>query len=447
MERETNKGKVLGILVLILLVCATGLYFLMADRQRPSISLGPEANHINGEANLKVRVEDSSSGVARVRVAVVQNDKERTILSAEPEGSPKQWSESIKAEEAELEEGSFQLLVTALDSSWGRFFQGRRASAERAYVLDTTPPRIALESFRHNLQRGGSGLAAFRVEEEGPEQVGISVGDAFFPAYKQESGVYLGLFAYPCELEAGEARPSVVARDRADNVGEVSLRCSVKENHFPSKRITISDAFLKRNMSYFRNDFPEIEDRLDLFVAVNEELRGKNRAAIREIGRESTARPLWSGDFLRQPNSARQSSFAVQRDYYYKGKKISQSTHQGIDLASVARARVHAANAGRILYAGRLGIYGQAVIIDHGLGLQSLYGHLSQIEVDKGEKVNKGDILGRTGTTGLAGGDHLHFEMMVSGVPVTPVEWWDAGWIENNILPKVKKARGSKGEG
>ena len=446
MERQAGKGKVLGILVLVLLVCASGLYFLVADREKPRISLGPEAEHINGKTSVEITVRDSASGVARVRVDAVQGDEEITLLETAPEAGPQKWSKSLPVAETDLEEGSFRLVVSALDSSWGRFFQGRRASAEREYVLDTTPPRITLESFRHNLQRGGSGIAAFRVQEE-PEKVGISVGEAFFPAHRQENGIYLGLFTHPYDMEAQGARALVVARDRAGNVQEVSLRYSVQDNRFPRKRIRISDTFLNRNMPSFQQDFPGIEDKLELFKAVNEKLRDTNRATIRRIARETTPRPLWHGGFLRQPDSARQSSFAVTRDYYYKGDKISQSTHQGIDLASVARARIPASNAGRVVHADRLGIYGKAVIIDHGLGLQSLYGHLSEVAVEKGQRVDKGEVLGRTGATGLAGGDHLHFEMMISGVPVTPVEWWDGSWIEKNIGPKAEKARDKKAEG
>jgi len=442
MDKRTAKGKVLAILVLILLVCSAGLYFLVADRERPQIHLGPQTEYLSGDATLEIEVSDIPSGVAFVRVAAVQEEGEKTLIEAEPEGSPNQWSESLPVGEMDLEEGPFRLVVRARDSSWARFFQGRRASVEREYVLDTTAPRVELESFRHNLQRGGSGVVAFRVEEN-PERVGISVGETFFPAYKQESGVFLGFFSYPYDLAAGQAQPMVRARDRAGNVREVAVRCNVRDKRLSRNRLRISDRFLQQNMPAFREAFPGIQDKVDLFVAVNEKMRRDNRELIREIGRDTASRPLWSGRFLRQPG-AKKSSFAVRRDYYYQSEKISQATHLGIDLASVSRAKVQAANSGRVVYAKRLGIYGQAVIIDHGLGLQSLYGHLSQIAVREGQRVAKGDILGRTGVTGLAGGDHLHFEMMISGVSVTPVEWWDQSWIENNVLPKLKMAREAK---
>jgi murein DD-endopeptidase MepM/ murein hydrolase activator NlpD len=82
--------------------------------------------------------------------------------------------------------------------------------------------------------------------------------------------------------------------------------------------------------------------------------------------------------------------------------------------------------------------YGNSVVLDHGCGLFSMYAHLSLIDVEAGVVVDKGDILGRTGSTGMAGGDHLHFAMIVQGVFVNPVEWWDPHWIQDNIALKLE---------
>ena len=101
---------------------------------------------------------------------------------------------------------------------------------------------------------------------------------------------------------------------------------------------------------------------------------------------------------------------------------------------------VPAANSGVVVFTGPLTIYGNTVIIDHGLGLQTLYAHLSSIDVKVGEQVTKGRVLGRTGATGLAMGDHLHFEVLVAGVSVTPLEWWDAKWIRDRINRPLKQA-------
>ncbi|MCF8030094.1 MAG: M23 family metallopeptidase [Desulfohalobiaceae bacterium] len=412
-----------------------------ADKQEPQITLMPESKYINEDAIAEIDLQDSLSGLAEVNIVAVQGETEKTLLSHTMEQSPAHWSTTLQVKEMGLQEGPFQLRVIAEDNSWFRYLQGNRASAEQSYVLDTTPPRIRLESFRHNMSRGGSGAVAFRIDEEEKERAGVSVGEAFFPAYHQEKDIYLAFFAYPYNLRAGQGRPVVTVQDRAGNKAKSSLRCSVTPRRQPTKRLRITDRFLDRTMPGFRDAFPGIQDKLELFLAVNGKLRRKNRAKLREIGNHTVSRPLWSGRFLRQPNAAKQSSYAVRRNYYYQSEQISQATHLGIDLASVARARIPAANSGRIVYADRLGIYGQTVIIDHGLGLQSLYGHMSQIGVSEGQSVDKGEIIGRTGATGLAGGDHLHFEMLISGMPVTPVEWWDAKWIENNIVPKLEQAR------
>ena len=100
------------------------------------------------------------------------------------------------------------------------------------------------------------------------------------------------------------------------------------------------------------------------------------------------------------------------------------------------------ANGGKVVFTGFLGIYGETVIIDHGMGLQTLYSHLRQIDVKEGQSVKKGDILGKTGVTGLAVGDHLHFGMVLSGLEVIPIEWWDAKWLEDNVTQKLRRFGG-----
>jgi murein DD-endopeptidase MepM/ murein hydrolase activator NlpD len=112
----------------------------------------------------------------------------------------------------------------------------------------------------------------------------------------------------------------------------------------------------------------------------------------------------------------------------------------GFDLASLAGAPVKAANRGRVLHAGWLGIYGNCVILDHGMGLMSLYAHLSSIEVQVGDMVDLDKELGRSGSTGLAGGDHLHFHDAARGQRVTPIDWWSAQWVQDRVTRKLNDA-------
>jgi pyruvate/2-oxoglutarate dehydrogenase complex dihydrolipoamide acyltransferase (E2) component len=103
---------------------------------------------------------------------------------------------------------------------------------------------------------------------------------------------------------------------------------------------------------------------------------------------------------------------------------------------------VKAGNDGKVVYADYLGIYGNCVIIDHGMGVSSLYGHLASIDLKNGDTVKRDQVIGRSGMTGLAGGDHLHFSMQVHGRPVNPVEWWDPHWIDDRVMRKIREAGG-----
>jgi len=118
--------------------------------------------------------------------------------------------------------------------------------------------------------------------------------------------------------------------------------------------------------------------------------------------------------------------------------------HLGFDLAVTANVPIVASQRGTIVHASDLGIYGNCVIIDHGMGVQSLYGHLSSIGVKVGDRVEKGQQVGRSGMTGLAGGDHLHFTMLVGGQQVTPVDWWSTQWMQDRVLRKIREAGGGE---
>jgi murein DD-endopeptidase MepM/ murein hydrolase activator NlpD len=181
-------------------------------------------------------------------------------------------------------------------------------------------------------------------------------------------------------------------------------------------------------------------DRLEQFLKVNGELRKMNADKIAQLTAATSPAPLFRGPFMQLGNSQVEASFADHRTYVYNGKEVDQQTHLGFDLAKTARVEILAANDGKVVNASWLGIYGNCVIVDHGMGIASLYGHLSSFDVKVGDTVTKGQTLGRSGTTGLAGGDHLHFTMLVGGHPVNPVEWWDPHWIQDRVERKLREA-------
>ena len=162
-----------------------------------------------------------------------------------------------------------------------------------------------------------------------------------------------------------------------------------------------------------------------------------NHETIAKLSQQSPAQFLWNGPFLQLSNSKVESFFADRRTYVYEGKPVDQQDHVGFDLSVVQHNPIEAANDGKVVIADYFGIYGNAVVIDHGAGLLSLYGHMSEIDVQPGQMVKKKEVLGKSGATGLAAGDHLHFGMFLHGVPVNPTEWWDEHWIHDRILTKL----------
>jgi murein DD-endopeptidase MepM/ murein hydrolase activator NlpD len=225
----------------------------------------------------------------------------------------------------------------------------------------------------------------------------------------------------------------VVAVDLAGNVGKAPFGMIVKKRKFKHDVINIPDSFLSLKIPEFTQYYPEMTGTpIEQFIYINTEVRKQNRAAIAKLCGQPIPEKLWSGRFGRMAGAGR-AGYADHRDYVYKGKIIDKQVHLGMDIASVRHAPVKAANKGKVVFTDYLGIYGNMVLLDHGTGVFSLYSHMSQIGVVPGDIVEKNDILGATGTTGMAGGDHLHFGVLVNGIIVDPLEWWDVSWLDLHI--------------
>jgi len=429
----------LKLLFLLLIVAAliTGGYSLLRDLSAPVLTLTPATGMLSAKRPLTITAEDSGTGLKSLQVTAVQGGRAIELLNRDYPGGTARVTETLALAGKGLQEGPLELQLRAVDHARIRLGSGNPAEQTVNLTLDNQPPQISVLTTHHNLNQGGGGVAVYTLSEE-PFETGVKVGDRLFPAYRQASGAYVCFFALPWNLPPAAFVPKVRAVDRAGNERTVGLYYHINAKTFPSDKINVTPQFLESKIvPDFQQYFPETDSPLDLFLKVNRDLRKENLAKVLEVGQKSAATVLWAGTFLRQPNAAVPGFFAQPRTYMHNGLIIDHQTHLGIDLASTAHAPVPAANAGTVVFATDLGIYGQCVILDHGLGLQTLYGHLNQIDVKVGDTVTKGQIIGRTGTSGLAGGDHLHFDVLISGQQVNPIEWWDPSWIKNNVTDKL----------
>jgi murein DD-endopeptidase MepM/ murein hydrolase activator NlpD len=219
----------------------------------------------------------------------------------------------------------------------------------------------------------------------------------------------------------------------------VPLVYELKNVKYRRSTIAVSDGFVQGKVAPLLTDQSAREGGMkEVFLAVNKQLRKENDERISAITRKSKPSLLWKGAFTQLSNSKVEANFADERTYTYNGEAIDRAYHLGYDLSVTKRYPVEAANIGVVAFAGDLGIYGNTVILDHGVGLFTLYSHLSSIDVKEGDAVKQQQIVGKTGETGLAAGDHLHYGVYLHGVAVLPVEWWDAKWINDNIQPKLE---------
>ena len=435
--------KPLFFIFLLILLGTGGVFFYLSffESEIPVIILQPQSTAITSKTTFTIEAEDQGSGISIVQV-IAQQGKEKTILLSQslPPKTHK-WTATFSLAETKLKEGPVELLVSCTDKSWNHLGKGNTRLIERKLLIDNIAPVISVISRQHNFATGGSGLVIYTLSEP-TVKTGLVIGDHFFPGFKDtKSTAYLCFFTYPYNANPNTDVPKILASDEAGNKSVTGIYYHLIPKKFKKDNIRISDRFLEQKMSQFKGTFPEETNLLNLFLKVNNEGRVKNRHQLLDLVKKTQPEILWKGSFIRQPGAANRATFGDKRTYLHNGKVIDHQRHLGIDLASVARDRVQACNAGKVIFADFLGIYGKVLIVDHGMGLQSLYAHLSQFLVKEGDTVTRGQIIARTGSTGMAGGDHLHLGIILAGTPVNPVEWWDAHWIKNNITAKITAAR------
>lgn len=434
-----NRMYLLAFAVVIVLAGAAFWAFnTVLEFEKPSVAMRDDISTIGQGKAIGLTVTDHKSGIRSVSVTISQDGKDAVLLSSTYPKGTEEETLSIEADPRGrgLKDGPATITVSVEDHSWLK----NRETVTLDTSIDTVPPQISLLSTSHNVNAGGAGIAVYRVSEE-VTITGVKMGDRFFRGYPysiQGKPCHVVYFAVPTSAGKGDLKILVTARDRAGNESSSVLPHLVKEKKFKSDKITISRAFIENMAPTFRQQDPRVPTTpLEGFLFINEKMRDENFKSIREACAKTQPKPLWDGTFLRMKNAAPMAGFGEERTYWFEGMAISKSTHLGVDLASTEHAPIESANHGSVVFAGSLGIYGNAVIVDHGMGLCSLYAHLSEISVKPGQAVSKGEALGASGSTGLASGDHLHFSMLVGGEFVNPTEWWDAHWIRDNVTGKL----------
>ena len=408
--------------------------------------LEPVPRWIGVKTPLAVDLHAVRGGVRSVEIRLKQGPA-RVVLTKQaftgPESSAQRVELLINGGTLGLREGGAVLEVRARDGFWRPIRVDDRPIVTAPVTLDFTPPSLEVVAATRYWAQGGGGLVVMR--SKGAARVAVGVGALSFPAYPAgpaETNLYAAMVALPWDYQTGTPI-TAMAQDEAGNVSSRNVAVEVKPRHFKTDSIDIKDEFLARKLPELLPERPgpiAEGDLLAAFLTVNRDKRKQAEETKHTLAAKTQPRPLWDGVFVQPANTKVFSNFAARRTYRYHGQDVDTQIHYGYDLAAVQHGPVPAANSGTVVFTGPLSIYGNTIVVDHGLGLQTLYAHLSSIDVKEGDQVTKGQELGRTGSSGLALGDHLHFEVLINGVSVTPLEWWDAKWIRDRVNRPLKEA-------
>jgi murein DD-endopeptidase MepM/ murein hydrolase activator NlpD len=435
-----GKGLAVIVVLLVILIAIPVALFVASDHS--TMAFDPALKAIAAATPVAVHIVNPH-GVRRVTARIEQNGVSTTIAD---ETKPPTWLMFWRTHAPALEfrftagqkqapqikEGKARLIVEAQSND----LRGATDAVSTDVDVILRPPTVTADEFQHYINQGGSELAMF-VPSGYWADAGVRVGDnAFrsFPAPGSDRQRF-SLFAYPWDTPRDTA-PVVYARNPAGAESTAHFWFKVFPKKFRARDLTIDDRFLDKVVNQI--DPGGSGDLLARFLKINGEMRRANNKTLADLRFKTEERFPWTQAFLQLSNSKVESEFADVRSYVYKGKKVDQQVHLGFDLAVSAHTPVVAANDGKVVWAAPLGIYGNCIVLDHGYALQSIYGHLSEIGVKEGEAVKRGQVIGKSGATGLAGGDHLHFSMQVDGVQVNPIEWWDEHWIKDHIFGRVK---------
>ncbi|MGA2877775.1 MAG: M23 family metallopeptidase [Bryobacteraceae bacterium] len=434
-------GKIIAFVMLVALI-ATPIATLFFLSSHTKLAFDPQPHDIGVGTWVGVRVSNPH-GTRDLTAWIEQNGMKTTLMQTkDPADRFKFWLAQVPDQDLHfmagskaapsLKEGPARLVVEAQSND----FRGATDSVSTDVDVMLRPPSISADGFQHYINQGGSEMVLLTPTGSWSE-AGVRVAKDTYRSFPIAGSTQrLALFAYPWDTPIDTA-PVVFAKNAAGTEATARFWFKIFPKKFRMRDLPIDDKFLDKVVNQI--DPGGSGDLLTRFLKINGEMRRQNNKTLADLSLKTADKFLWTDSFLQLANSKVESEFADVRSYIYKGKKVDQQVHLGFDLAVSAHTPVVASNDGRVVWAALLGIYGNCIVVDHGYGLQSIYGHLSSIGVKEGDMVKRGQEMGKSGSTGLAGGDHLHYSMQVEGVEVNPVEWWDEHWIKDHVQNRLKQ--------
>ncbi|WP_291949643.1 M23 family metallopeptidase [Campylobacter sp.] len=441
-RKKSSKKWFFLILLILVAILAFVLNTNLFKKEAPNIQIKSEIIYSNLKDPISIEI-DSKNSLKNIKVILFKNgDLDGQILMNENIKEPKHNIQlNLKLPKLAYKEkvDFFKLLIEVSDSSFWNFFLKNATHKEIKVIIDTKDPYVEILDNSYQIEQGGVGSVVFKASDENLENVYIITdkGKTFKAIPFIKEGYYAALIAWDAKDE--NYRAYVIAQDKAGNINKQRIRYYFVNRKYRTSNIKLNDKFIDGKIDLLAQQYAPQDkqlNRLEKFKFVNEDLRNLNEELVHKITSDAPEAILNNFKvnlFIPLKNGKKVADFADHRFYSYDNQPLSSSYHMGLDIASIKQAPIISNNAGKVVFAKENGIYGLNIIIYHGFGIYTLYGHCTSVNVGVGDEVKAGEIIGTTGVTGLALGDHLHFGVLIQGVEVRPEQWQDAKWIKENI--------------
>lgn len=444
MKSAKNKTFIFALILIGLIFAVIGVFNSGSmDNEAPKISIN-DTIYWNQKSPINLNISDNAA-LQSIKIELVDANATQIILNEEISEPKNSIDLNLQLPKSLIldKNRAYKLIIEAKDFG---FFGGNIVTKSVNLIIDSKKPQIQIINQSYKITKGGSAVVVFRATDENLQNLYIeSDGHIFKPTKFVKDGYWASLLAWNIQNPSFKAK--IIAIDKAGNRSISNIDYYLQDRKYKESRIALSDRFLDGKIDELANqyaqDYAQL-DRLAKFKFVNETLRISNEDIIHKITSavpEEIIDRFYIEPFYPLKNGAAVASFGDHRFYTYNGDEVSQSWHMGLDLASTAMASMVANNAAFVAYNDLNGIYGENIILYHGFGLYTLYGHCNETSVKAGEHIGKNHIIGKTGTTGLALGDHLHFGVLVQGIEVRPEEWMDKKWMKDNIYDVLESAK------
>ena len=452
MRRKQNSFTKFMITVLFIgAIAGAGFIYLSPqfEQNKPKITFSTN-EFWNLKDKLQISISDESS-VKYYKVTFIDGNNE-VVLAEKVFTNNTNTTQDIFVKPPKLDifykGNDVKIKVTVIDNSKWNFLNGNEITKIYSIKVDKQKPIADIIANSRYIKRGGSAIVIVNVEDDNLKDAYISfnkeINFKLVPFYKD--GYFISLIAWDINIEKFK-RVNLIAIDKAGNKTVSKIPLYIQNAYIKKSKLKISNRFIQNVSEKVLNksniDIPNND--IDTFLAQNDILRKSNVDFLRKMSLEKmdfskissfNIKPL-----KRLKGSKRVSGYGERRHYIYNNKQIDEQWHLGVDFAKYKHSKVYPAADGKVFFNNYLGIYGNTIVLDHGLGLATLYAHLSTTKVQLDQTVYKSTKIGITGITGAVLGDHLHFGVLVQGIEVDPVEWMSRKWLKERITNVVKEAK------